>query len=46
MFLKTRVFLKTRIFLKNDVLLLKRSLAKIRIRLRMGIDWILRSTIY
>jgi len=37
---------RTRIFLRNDVLLPGRSLVRIRIRLRMGIDWILRSTIY
>jgi len=37
---------RTRIFLRNDILSLGRSLVRIRIRLRMGIDWMLRSTIY
>jgi len=35
---------RTRIFLRNDMLLLGRSLA--RIRLRLGIDWVLKCTIY
>jgi len=37
---------RVRIFIKNDMLLLERSLIKIRIKSRMGIGKMLKSTIF